>query len=297
MTPKTEEAIKIAEQIKNDIESPFSNIVKITRQYYNLAMLVGKSNEARWAGQELDGYKSIKDVTDYRRIAHVNEKNNCVFILEDCEEVERRSRFDVLSYEYPCYSGLQITRDKTVVKRERFYNIVKQIYNRMYRETTNILIDLKFGGIIETIFEENKKLIDSKIVDISPDAVGKFTTAYERLREKDPESWAQAVTTCRRILKDFADSIYPPRSTPVNGRKVGEEEYVNRLWAFASEKIGSGTNRDIVQSEIEYLGQRIDTIYNLTNKGTHAEISKDEAERAIIRTYLLIGDLIKLGGL
>ena len=103
--------------------------------------------------------------------------------------------------------------------------------------------------------------------------------------------------TCRQILKDFADAIYPPKDTFVKGRKVGEDEYINRLWAFASENIKSDTNKELIQSEVEYIGQRIDSLYDLTCKGTHAEISKDEAERAIIRTYLLIGDLIALGDL
>ena len=186
---------------------------------------------------------------------------------------------------------------KAYVVPDDLSDIVNILYNRVYKETINILSYLKFGGIIETIFEDTKKLVDSKLVDVCPDAIEKFTSTYERLKETNPESWAQAVTTCRRILKDFADAIYPPKDTPVNGRKVGEDEYINRLWAFASEKSKSDTNKELIQSEVEYIGRRIDSLYDLTCKGTHAEISKDEAERAIIRTYLLIGDLIALGDL
>ena len=297
MTLKTDEAIKIAEQIKKDVQKGNTTISQIIRQYYNLALLIGKNNEAKWAGEELDGYKNIKDVPDYRKIIPTTAKNVCAFILDNCEKLEYKSKSNKLFYEYHCYSNNQITTGTIGVQPEGLSDIVKIIYNRVYKETTNILFDLKFGGIIETIFEDTKKLVDSKLVDVCPDAIEKFTSAYERLKETNPESWAQAVTTCRRIFKDFADAIYPPKDTLVKGRKVGEYEYINRLWAFASENAKSNTNKELIQSEVDYIGRRIDSLYDLTCKGTHAEISKDEAERVIIRTYLLIGDLIKLGGL
>ncbi len=308
MTLKTDEAIMIAEQIKADIQKGDVGISQIIRLYYNLAGLIGNDNEAMWASEELDGYKNIKDVPDYRKIipAHgykndedVPEhiKNTCAFILENCEKLENKSKSNKPVYEYYCYSNNQRTNGTIIVKPEGLSDIVNILYNRVYRETTNILSDLKFGRIIETIFEDTKKLVDSKLVDICPDAIEKFTSAYERLKETNPESWAQAVTTCRRILKDFADAIYPPKDTLIKGRKVGKEEYINRLWAFASENIKSDTNKELIQSEVDYIGRRIDSLYGLTSKGTHTKISKGEAERAIIRTYLLIGDLITLGDL
>lgn len=158
-------------------------------------------------------------------------------------------------------------------------------------------IELQFDGIIENIFEDTKKLVDLKLMEICPETIEKFTSAYDRLRGTKPEEWAQAVVTCRRILKDFANAIYPPTDEIINGRKLDEDSYINRLWAFASDKISSSTNKDLIQNEIEYIGNLIDSLYSLTCKGTHAEISKNEADRAIIRTYLLIGDLIKLGDL
>lgn len=298
MTQKNNEAIEIAGKIKTDIQEGYSNMSQIVRQYYDLATLIGNKDEAKWASEESDGYKDIKNIPDYRKITNtVIEKNKCAFILDDCEKLEEKSQSNKLYHEYYVYSNNQIIDGTFVVKPEGLSDIVKQIKNRIYRETTNVLIDLKSEDTIETIFEDTKKLVDSKLVDICPDSIEKFTSAYECLRETNPERWAQAVTTCRRILKDFADEIYPPKDDIVNGRKVGEEEYINRLWAFASENIKSNTNKELIQSELEYIGQRIDSIYGLTCKGTHTEISREEAERAIIGTYLLIGDLIKLGGL
>lgn len=205
-------------------------------------------------------------------------------ILRLASLLNKEEEFSWVKYE------LEGPREHAIGYHERIINSIHKIITKQWME-------LRFEGIIETIFTDTKKLVDSKLVEICPDATVKFTSAYERLRETNPESWAQAVTTCRRILKDFADAIYPSTHNTINGRKLGDEQYINRLWAFASEKIESKSNKELTKSEVDYLGQRIDTLYDLTCRGTHAEISKDEAERVIIRTYLLIGDLIKLGDL
>ena len=296
MTPKKDEVITIAEKITDSILNK-DRILKIIMLYYNLALLIGNDNEVMWASEELDGYKNYRDVPDYRRISSTS--NKCVLVSDSCNKLESKLKdTNVKYYQYPTSASFENSNaDKAYVVPDDLSDIVNILYNRVYKETINILSYLKFGGIIETIFEDTKKLVDSKLVDVCPDAIEKFTSTYERLKETNPESWAQAVTTCRRILKDFADAIYPPKDTPVNGRKVGEDEYINRLWAFASEKSKSDTNKELIQSEVEYIGRRIDSLYDLTCRGTHAEISKDEAERAVIRTYLLIGDLITLSDL
>jgi len=296
MTPKKDEAIMIAEKITDSILNK-DRISKIIMLYYRLASLLENNDEVLWANEELDGYKNYRDVPDYRRISSTS--NKCVLVSDSCNKLESKLKdTNVKYYQYPTSASFENSNaDKAYVVPDDLSDIVNILYNRVYKETINILSYLKFGGIIETIFEDTKKLVDSKLVDVCPDAIEKFTSTYERLKETNPESWAQAVTTCRRILKDFADAIYPPKDTPVNGRKVGEDEYINRLWAFASEKSKSDTNKELIQSEVEYIGRRIDSLYDLTCRGTHAEISKDEAERAVIRTYLLIGDLITLSDL
>jgi len=49
-----------------------------------------------------------------------------------------------------------------------------------------------------------------------------------------------------------------------------------------------------VGSHLDYIGDRIDSIYNASTKGTHAKVSKEEAERYVIYTYLLLSDLLSL---
>ena len=48
------------------------------------------------------------------------------------------------------------------------------------------------------------------MVKILPVAVKRFSAVYENLQSDNPENWSNAVHSCRRILKDLANAIYPP---------------------------------------------------------------------------------------
>ena len=115
---------------------------------------------------------------------------------------------------------------------------------------------------------------------------------------ENPEDWANAVHSCRRILVDLADALYPPRQEPVvvGGKeiKVGEEQYINRLVQFIAGRAESKTYRDVVGTDLSSIGKRLDAINDAVCKGTHTEISQDEASRYIIHTYLLISDIVTL---
>jgi hypothetical protein len=60
------------------------------------------------------------------------------------------------------------------------------------------------------------------------------------------DSLAQVALSCRRFLERLADALYPPRPGKINGHKVGQGEYRNRLWAYINDAIRSQTQRDIM---------------------------------------------------
>ena len=57
---------------------------------------------------------------------------------------------------------------------------------------------------------------------------------------------------------------------------------------------GSKTYKDVVGADLGSIGMRLDAINDAVCKGTHVEVTKDEASRYIIHTYLLISDIISL---
>lgn len=92
--------------------------------------------------------------------------------------------------------------------------------------------------------------------------------------------------------------LYPAKDEPilVDGRKilVGKDQYINRLIQFINSKSGSKTYADIAGADLGSIGKRIDAINNAVCKGTHSDVTKEEASRYIIHTYLLISDIISL---
>ena len=168
------------------------------------------------------------------------------------------------------------------------YNYILDIYNR-----------LRYGNIIEDIFTKTRFAVDTSLMKLCPEAIKKFISVYDNMDSENPEDWANAIHSCRRILNDFADSIYPPNDEPIklsNGKviKVGKDQYINRLVQFISNKSKSETYTAIVGSDLGSIGERLDAINNAVCKGTHSKLTKDEAARYLIHTYLLIGDIIQL---
>jgi hypothetical protein len=79
--------------------------------------------------------------------------------------------------------------------------------------------ELQFSGIADDIFSRIRQKVDSAIGEKVPEAVQKLSAVYENLQSENPEDWSNAVHSCRRILQDLADSIYPPRADLVKDVK------------------------------------------------------------------------------
>lgn len=170
--------------------------------------------------------------------------------------------------------------------------VLERVRNRLNRYTSAVLNRLLFEGVPEQVMEATRRKVDAALAKMCPQALEKFAVAYEELAGSSAENWTNACTEARRILTDFADAVFAPQDGLVEGRKVGKAEYINRLWAHAKQKISSESNREMALAELSDLGNRIDAVYRLSNKGVHAVVTKDEADRIIVRTYLLIADLL-----
>jgi hypothetical protein len=97
----------------------------------------------------------------------------------------------------------------------------------------------------------------------------------------------------------LADSIFPPSDTDwTDGagkkRKVGAENYKNRLIAFIETNLSSQSTRSLIENELEHLCSRLDSIYEKTCKGVHADVSAGEARLTIIQAYIFIGEVARI---
>lgn len=145
--------------------------------------------------------------------------------------------------------------------------------------------------------------MDDAIGSTVPNAVQKFSAVYENLISENPENWANAVHSCRRILQDLADAIYPPSEhDKIIGEgetsktiKLGKENYVNRLMCYIEDSSSSIRFVDIVGSHLSFIGERLDSVFKAAQKGSHDRIvTREEADRYVVYTYLIVGDILSL---
>jgi hypothetical protein len=133
-----------------------------------------------------------------------------------------------------------------------------------------------------------------RVGDVNPqliDAMYAMLSAFRSIETE--EEVAHVALSCRRFLQGLADVLYPARTEPLQGRELGKEQYINRLWAYAEEKLQKGERR-LIQAQSEDLGHRIDRIHDLANKGLHARVSRSDAGRLVVALLVAAYDFLSL---
>ena len=211
---------------------------------------------------------------------------------ESSHEVVKETLRDVLLAIQNRKSALQT---ELVTKK----SIIARVRNAVYVYVYNINLALRFGNITETIFEQARNLVNQAFVKKCPEAIEQLIASYDRVASNNPEEWSQALTSCRRLLKTFADSVFPPQEEPYiygdkKEMKVGDAEYKNRIWAYI-DKTAKGDNRKkIMLHKVADLGNRIESIYGLASEGVHTDIEQLDVNMCVIDTYLLVGTLLQI---
>lgn len=141
----------------------------------------------------------------------------------------------------------------------------------------------KFNKQIESLFQTDVFVVCFDSID-KTNAIA----LNERL------SNTQVCVSCRRIINYVADTLFPPRETPQGEKKLGAGNYRNRLLAFAEDQAKSGTSIDVICSSLELLEEHLKKLDQLANQGIHAEVTKEGTRRCLLRTVMLLDDIVSL---
>lgn len=174
-----------------------------------------------------------------------------------------------------------------------------QLKTSYYNYVLGVYYEIKFKNITEDIFQKRKIIIDKTLSKYLPETFKKFVSVYDNLKSESNEDWANAVHSCRRVIKDLSDFLYPATDKEievVGGKiiKLSDENYIVRLKQFIKEKSCSESFSRVVGSHLDFIGDRIDSIYKSSTKGSHAKVEQKEAESYVMYTYMLIGDVMDL---
>lgn len=148
---------------------------------------------------------------------------------------------------------------------------------------------LAFKGIAESIFRDHQSAVDDLLRTHASDVLEKIPAITARLAEGDAEAVSQALNSCRRMIKAFADAVQAPQSTDVedNGEKysIGLDKVLNRIQYFLSQRCGSKTRRERINRNLRALWER-------ASAGAHADVTPDEGRALFLQCYLTLGEVL-----
>lgn len=215
------------------------------------------------------------------------------------------------SITFPCItlrsfvnSGIPFPRssfdyDPPTVTSNRIVHIIETVLTKIYNFAASVSANLMFGNVIESIFDETRKTVDAELRKNCPDIFKKLTETYNDLVTGSVDSnWSKVTFACRDILQDFTDYIFKPEFTPTNEKLPEREQTKNKVRYTLQAKLNKTTTEsELITSQVEYLNAYLDKLTNYIQKEIHHkgfEVTKEDANRCIIYTYLIIGDILKI---
>jgi len=146
-------------------------------------------------------------------------------------------------------------------------------------------------SLFSTVIDE----ILGKLNDTAPDLGDKLWSMSKTFDNAETEEdYAQAMSSCRRVFEYVTDCIFPATNEIIDGHSLKKDKYKNRLFEFASRELKSNTNIDLIVSNTNFLFEEWTKLYELANKGVHSETLRQECRRCIIRTIILLDDIVSL---
>lgn len=325
LSTRTSEARRVVISLLDELESSSSAIDTILMRAKRLARLMRDTDAQHWLDLETSGYPAtfsfakLGTCRKYAAACGRLDEAESKFYRQSLPEFEANAESEqlLMATHKPSSSGLSKVKDfiekrateslmatqlKLQVTQQKNYARSKSVFASLkagiHNYATDMYLALELGDIAQDIFEAARNEIDTFVRAHCPKAAEKLVAINERMADDSSESRAAALTSCRRLLMTVADSLFPASEddwTDTNGkvRKVGVEQYKNRLLAYISSRCSSDGSSAIVKSELEFLAARLDAIYEKTCKGVHIDVSSEEARLAVIHTYLFIGEIAR----
>lgn len=323
---KIDEALKVSEDILDSFEDHSQKVSNVLLKCLKLARLMEDENAIEWISCELHGYKSSKNgiPSDLFELAAFHGREN-----NKTEENESRTIFTELASELEdkiessktaigsfTTSGASVAGEYSHIAMSSLTNSVARENNKLrniitssekklsilrgeyYNYALEVNMQLKFSNKVEEIFNDYRINVDSQLVSLTPKSIKKLSSIYSRLAEDDVESWSQASTTCRKLIKEFGDSlfekVYPNNKLDKIKVKSGKEiditgdKYVNRISVSLDKIIQNDMKRDNIMLSISW----IESINERICKGVHNDVTYDEIRSTIIHLYIMLADIL-----
>jgi AbiTii len=302
---QSEHTLELARELLDDIELGRTDPERLLLKASRLARWVGSDEIRQWLQYELGGYNStdpmsVKYMGITGRWLDVEKGTGFWGPLAQQEAYIAAEKAKLAALRVPDTSGdyaniaiQHVTSQMTAASNAitRISGIRSRVLARLHQFVSEVYYEREFDALSESIFERHKKQVDTLIAEHCGEVLTKIPAVMNRLSEGDEESISQALTTCRRILESFADSIFPPAddTMEIGGSvlKLDASKHQNRINAYIHSKTQS-------QSRKQRLRQNLANLFDRVSTGVHKDVTAEEARSLFLNTYLFVGEVLHL---
>lgn len=302
---RQEEALNISAELLEDIELQRLKASEIVLKASRVARLVGHEELIDFLGFERNGYPTDPSprewITKAGRRAPNDDKKFYAMSIAKIEASLAASQVAIEALRgggnYSGEAAYIASRDHDLRIEARaadismWSGICGQVVATVYDLVMEVYHELLFSELQAALFADTQIKVDGLLSASSGSALTKIESVSDRLRDGDPESVSQAMTTCRRLIDSCADHLFPGQSDSYTigeqPLKVGQQNVLNRLQAYAHQ-CGISTKRR------DRLRRTLADLYDRCSAGAHAEVSVHEARFVFLQTYIALGELLTL---
>lgn len=327
-TSKTKrlQALSIAKDLRLKIYDEQTKISTLLMGCKTVCRYLDNVNDSKWIEDELKGYdiskfknygEQNKLLPDYRSVPCIfyNQYGSPLLFLDSKTEsmltvfktpnaiTQLETVDDLVITGGPMIDLVNFANSKSpfrvtkaVVTNNNIHALLSALRDKINDFLDKTILELEFGGIPEQIFEDIRNDVDTKMVNLCPDAINKLQIAYENASGSNPELWSHVAASCRRIVNDVANAIFPAQKEPItlDGKQyiVTDDKSINRIIVGLKKRSISDKTFQFNKSTIEYVSSFLRNIQSYSSKGDHAIFTKTDASRCVIYTYMLFGDIL-----
>jgi hypothetical protein len=183
-------------------------------------------------------------------------------------------------------------------KHHELVNDFERLKTGIHNYVTEVNIALSVGDFAQDIFEDTRLVADKFIRQYCPRAGEQLLAVHDRMKHQDPGSFSLAIGAVQGVLASVADVVSPVSETSSPTRKGKErnttaDQYLNRIFSYIKQNSKNDPLSSMIESELKYIFSKTEPPA-VKSPVLHADVTPDDAHRAIIHMYLIIGEIARI---
>lgn len=330
MSDKIEKALLACEKVVEGIEDNTITTTAALLLCLKIARLTNDENSILWLKYEYGGYPRTKDdhiesnafAIAWEHGRGDTKKGQKYIFVELASELEEKIHAEQKAVNNFTTQGASVGGDNAYIAMNNLTSAIAQntgsyvvsiaecqkklskLKSTYYEYALKKLIELSFGNVATSVFDRYREQVDNYFAELSEETIIKLQAIEGKLSSGNPEMYSQALTTCRRLFECTADELFEKYCYDNEGElyktKSGKEinvsgsHYKNKLSAVIETLEDKSADKTLIGSNIIYLLDWIDNLIALQCKGVHSNITKQDAERCVLQTYMCLGDVLNM---